>query len=37
MVKKIICLLFAAVLLATPALAATAPEHPVAAKGAILY
>ena len=37
MVKKIICLLFAAVLLATPALAAAAPEHPVAAKGAILY
>ena len=37
MVKKIICLLFAAVLLVTPALAATAPEHPVAAKGAILY
>ena len=37
MVKKIICILFAAVLLATPALAATAPEHPVAAKGAILY
>ena len=37
MVKKIICLLFAAVLLATPALAATAPEQPVAAKGAILY
>ena len=37
MVKKIICLLFAAVLLATPALAATAPEHPVAAMGAILY
>ena len=37
MVRKIICLLFAAVLLATPALAAAAPEHPVAAKGAILY
>lgn len=37
MVKKIICLLFAAVLLVTPALAAAAPEHPVAAKGAILY
>ena len=37
MVKKIICLLFAAVLLATPALAAAAPEHLVAAKGAILY
>ncbi|MDO4373255.1 MAG: D-alanyl-D-alanine carboxypeptidase family protein [Clostridia bacterium] len=37
MVKKIICILFAAVLLVTPALAAAAPEHPVAAKGAILY
>ena len=37
MVKKIICLLLTAVLLATPALAAAAPEHPVAAKGAILY
>ena len=37
MVKKIICLLCAAVVLATPALAAAAPEHPVAAKGAILY
>ena len=37
MVTKINCLLFAAVLLATPALAAAAPEHPVAAKGAILY
>ena len=37
MVKKIICFLLTAVLLATPALAAAAPEHPVAAKGAILY
>lgn len=37
MVKKLLCMLIAAALLCTPALAAAAPEHPVAAKGAILY
>lgn len=37
MVKKLLCMLIAAALLCTPTLAAAAPEHPVAAKGAILY
>lgn len=37
MLKKIFCLLLTAVLCCTPALAAAAPEHQVAAKGAILY
>ncbi len=37
MSKKIFCLLLAVILCCTPALAAKAPEHPVAAKGAILY
>ena len=37
MVKKLLCMLIAAALLCTPGLAAAAPEHPVAAKGAILY
>lgn len=37
MVKKLLCMLIAAALLCTPVLAAAAPEHPVAAKGAILY
>ncbi len=37
MLKKIFCLVLAAVLCCTPALAAPAPVHEVAAKGAILY
>ena len=37
MLKKIFCLALAAVLCCTPVLAAPAPEHRVAAKGAILY
>ena len=37
MFKKIFCLVLAAVLCCTPALAAPAPEHHVAAKAAILY
>ncbi len=37
MLKKIFCLVLTAVLCCTPVLAAAAPEHPVAAKGAILY
>ncbi len=37
MLKKIFCLVLTAVLCCTPVLAASAPEHPVAAKGAILY
>ena len=37
MLKKIFCLALSAVLCCTPVLAAPAPEHRVAAKGAILY
>ena len=37
MLKKIFCLVLAAVLCCTPVLAAPAPTHQVAAKGAILY
>jgi len=37
MLKKIFCLVLAAVLCCTPILAAPAPVHQVAAKGAILY
>ncbi len=37
MLKKIFCLVLAAVLCCTPALAAAAPNHSVMAKGAILY
>ena len=37
MMKKILCLLLAAVLCCTPVLAAPAPAHHVEAKAAILY